>query len=202
MPIRAPFTILIGREALEVTAIEGPTTYRVRRGVRRTTSTTHPRGARVLATFPLKPRKDTRPKPPPVPATGAVITLEQLRVAGLPPPRNEAERIWNRWFARTPAALEGDGPGLVDNLYVSWIYQYGVLGVALCLVWIVLLLWPALRRHKGCATRTATLVGAFLVVSAIAVSVWEESPTDFLAAIVFAHAYAEVRRTKTGRLRV
>jgi len=193
MPRRTPFTLTIGGEAMQVTAIAGPTRYAVRRGSRGTRPAPHPAGARVLANFPRPRRIPARDLPPPVPQTGAVIALEDLRIAGLPPPRNNAERVWNRWFARTPAALEGDGPGLVDNLYVSWLYQYGVLGAALCLLWIGALLLPALRRHKGPATTTATLVGAFLLVSAVAVSVWEEFPTDFLAAIVFAHAFSEMR---------
>jgi O-antigen ligase len=77
---------------------------------------------------------------------------------------------------------------LVDNLYVSWLFQYGLLGAALCLVWFAVLLRPVLAVRRNSAVTAASLVGVFLVVGASTVSLWEESPTDFLAAIVFAFA--------------
>ncbi len=121
------------------------------------------------------------------------LDIRDLRIQGLPKPRTRAERIWQRWFERTPAALQSDGPGLVDNLYVSWSFQYGILGLGLCAAWLGVLLWPTVRRQRGSPGLAAALVGVFLVVSAAAVNIWEEAPTDLLAALVFAIAFAASR---------
>jgi len=115
-------------------------------------------------------------------------TLRKLRVLGLPPPRTPAERIWNSWFDKTPAALQSDRPGLVDNIYVSWVYQYGVLGIAFCCLWLAALLLPFRQRRGEAAVLAAIGTGVVLAAAGIAVNVWEEAPTDFLAAIVFACA--------------
>lgn len=121
-------------------------------------------------------------------AGARTLEVRQFRVHGLPEPRTPAEQVWQRWFEKTPAALQSDGPGLVDNLYVSWAFQYGIAGVALCALWATLLLWPTILPRKGVATTAAALVGVFLVVAAVAVNVWEEAPVDFLVAVVFALA--------------
>ncbi len=190
MPQRTPFRITIGAEELEILSIVGATRYRVARGIGHTAASAHPRGATVWATLgntePERARVSTTPP-------GPALRVTDLSVSGLPTPRTPAERIWNSWFKETPAALEGSGPGLVDNLYVSWIFQYGLLGVLLCLLWLRVLLQPAFRRPVGSVAMTATLVGGFLVFASSAVAVWEESPTDFFAALFFALAVAESR---------
>jgi hypothetical protein len=173
-----------------VVSIVGPGRYRVRRGIDGTKASRHPTGAAVWAEFP------TPSKPPGASRrgqTGAPISLRRLHLTGLPAPRSPAERIWQRWFDRTPAALQSDGAGLVDNLYVSWLWQYGLLGLAICGAWVALLLWPLFARKKSAAVTSAALVGVFLIVGAAAVNIWEEAPTDLLAALVFAHAYRAVR---------
>ena len=125
------------------------------------------------------------------------VSLRNLRFAGLPPTRTPAERIWQRWFDRTPAALQSDGPGLVDNLYVSWLWQYGLIGVVVCAVWLVVLLRPIWVPKTNPVAISAVLVGVFLVVAALAVNIWEEAPIDLLAAIVLAVAYSVGRATPT-----
>lgn len=133
------------------------------------------------------------------------LELRDLRVEGRPPARTPAERVWDQWFQDTPAALEGDGPGLVDNLYVSWLWQYGLLGVLLIAAWLTILLRPLLSRQKDSRLVLASLVGVFLAVAALAVSVWEESPTDLLAALAFASAFGRPRegfptRSRSGNV--
>jgi hypothetical protein len=184
LPRYAPFEVGLGAERMRVTAILGPSAYRVSRGYRGTVAVRHAAGSAVYAEFSRK-----RVEAPP----SAEIQLRHFHVQGLPPPRTDAERIWARWFDRTPAALQSDGPGLVDNLYVSWLWQYGVLGLALCAAWLGLLLWPLTRERRSPAAITACLVGVFLVVAAAAVNVWEEAPTDLLAALLFAQVYSVTR---------
>jgi hypothetical protein len=145
---------------------------------------TVPRGPRQAATiwFAVGPAGSAR--------SDASIEIRKLDIRGLPESRTPAERIWLHWFRQTPAALQSGGPGLVDNLYVSWVFQYGLLGLALCALWLALLLWPTFRPRGSPASTAAALVGVFLAVAAIAVNVWEEAPTDLLAALVFAHGLA------------
>jgi hypothetical protein len=133
------------------------------------------------------------------PIAAPTVEARGLRVVGLPKPRTPAERIWDRWFARTPAALQSDGPGLVDNLYVSWIFQYGIIGVVLCGLWLAVLAVPTLKRKERSSMTAAALVGIFLIVAAATVNVWEEAPTDLLAALVFGIAFAEERRRRVAR---
>lgn len=216
MPQSPPFLVTIGPEELEVISISDITTYRVRRGANRTRPVSHPAGEMLYANVKrlvrrppsmdegaLLARLGFRPRSEELAivedSRTPVLALRRLRMSGLPPPRTPAERVWQRWFERTPAALEGDGPGLVDNLYVNWLYQYGLLGLGLCALWLGSLIWPLTRPEKGPALCAAVGVGAFLAVAATAVSVWEESPTDLLAAVVFAHAYSEARRTLSSR---
>ena len=196
LPARTPFLIAVGQETMDVTQIVDRRTYRVRRGANHTAPARHLAGQPVWALFPgdrLKPPPVRTPEP--VPLTDPALTISNLRITGLPE-RTPAERIWKRWFEDTPAALEGDGPGLVDNLYVSWLFQYGLLGVALCFAWVGALLWPMVGRRRSSPTIAAALVGVFLVVSATAVSVWEESPTDVLSAFILAFAFAEARKPR------
>jgi hypothetical protein len=87
-----------------------------------------------------------------------------------------------------------DLTGVVDNLYLSWLYQYGVfLGLALSLIWIVVLLRlvaaPHLRQSLPIA---CALLGIFFMVAGISVSVWEEFPLDMLLAVVLGLKVAHV----------
>lgn len=147
-----------------------------------------PRGPQRTAPiwFTVKPARAVQGSP--------TIEIRNLYIHGLPKWRTPAERIWQRWFRQTPAALQSSGPGLVDNLYVSWVFQYGVLGLALCGLWLAVLFWPTFRPRGGSPMNTAALVGVFLAIAALAVNVWEEAPTDLLAALVFAHAFGTSRR--------
>jgi len=101
-----------------------------------------------------------------------------------------AERVYDRVSHRgTP--LAGTSPGVVDNLYLSWLFQYGLLfGTVLCWAWAVLLLRPLLLPGRSSPLVAARLWGVFLVVAACAVSVWEEFPTDLLTAIVLGQGFA------------
>ena len=135
MPQGTPFTIQIDREKMEVRSIVDANTYRVRRGAEETRPATHPVAATVWARLDDFERAQSlrsfralleqisfSPKPGQLPPSIPVVELRELRVAGLAQPRTPAERVWKRWFERTPAALEGNGPGLVDNQYVSWLF--------------------------------------------------------------------------------
>jgi hypothetical protein len=190
MPRSAPFGLEVDGEQMDVRRILGSRAYLVARSP---AARDHEAGAGAWAVLAVPEREEL---------TGdAAVTLTGLRVNPAAPSRTPAERIWERWFDDTPAALEGDGPGLVDNLYVSWIFQYGLLGVVFAAAWIAALLWPWFARRRGPATIAASLVGVFLVVAAVAVSVWEESPTDLLAAVVFAAAFSEQSRAAATRAR-
>ena len=217
MPQRPPFEVLVGAEAMTVLRIVDGSTYRVRRGALGTVPEAHAAGATVAAR--VKPLRRAareiglpigfRPRrgglaaaaydPSAETRTTPVLELLDVRVDGRPPPRTPAERVWERWFARTPAALEGDGPGLVDNQYVSWLYEYGLLGVGLCAAWLGALLWPLASRSKETAVVAARAVGVFVAVAGVAVSVWEEAPTDLFVAILLAVAWSESRRRPRGR---
>ena len=155
-----------------------------------------PGGARQAAKiwFTVRPAGAVRGDPS--------IEIRNLDIHGLPASRTPAERIWLRWFRQTPAALQSGGPGLVDNLYVSWVFQYGLLGLVLCGLWLAVLLWPTFRPIGAPPVNAAALLGVFLAVAAVAVNVWEEAPTDLLAALVFAHALAASpgRRPEEDRL--
>ena len=76
--------------------------------------------------------------------------------------------------------------GIVDNQYLTWLYQYGViLGGALCLTWLSLLLTPLIVRSADpLIDALALLVGIFSVVAAISANFWEEFPPNLILAIV------------------
>jgi hypothetical protein len=86
--------------------------------------------------------------------------------------------------------------GVVDNLYLTWLVQYGLaFGSILCAVWLVILLRPlATRVADDCLLVGMQLIGVFFVVAALAVNVWEEFPVNFVLAIVLAQA--AVRRSE------
>ncbi|MFN2467582.1 MAG: carbohydrate binding domain-containing protein, partial [Gaiellaceae bacterium] len=141
LPQSPPFAVALDAEKLKVVEIVDRTTLRVRRGANRTRPSRHRAGTPVEARVKAVARRrgaepaggplsrlgfaGWRPQRPSVRALTAdetsaslVLALQDLRVAGRPAPTTRAEHVWERWFDRTPAALEGDGPGLVDNLYV------------------------------------------------------------------------------------
>ncbi len=128
------------------------------------------------------------------------ISLLSLTALDGGSPRTEAERIYARVRRKLgPAALGGTAPGVVDNLYLSWLYQYGfVLGALLCFAFIGVLLRPLRGAGESSPLELAMRFwGVFLVVGALAVNIWEEFPTDLIAAIGFAQLYA-ASRSATG----
>jgi O-antigen ligase len=108
-----------------------------------------------------------------------------MRFEGLP--GTPAEHAYERFLS--PSVR----PGVVDNQYMAWIFDFGLVGVGLCLVWIGVLLSPMFARARGPALVAARLTGVFLLVGAVAVDIWEEAPTDLVAAVFFALAVASVR---------
>ena len=110
---------------------------------------------------------------------GVAIQFRALQVTGLPRPADPALRVYEKRFRQEA------GPGVVDNQYVAWIFEYGVLGVALCFAWLTACLLPLAGRALDALQRAAAFVGVFLVVAAVPVNLWEEAPTDLLAAFVF-----------------
>jgi hypothetical protein len=137
---------------------------------------------------------------PPAEATTAAgppfasITFENLRIRGLPAPRSPTLRVYQRvWLAQAvpEASLGGISPGVVDNQYVSWLFEYGVVGAALGMAWLLVLLCPLVRRPESLSLAlAAAFTGVFVAAAAIGVNVWEESPTDLLAALVLGQAAA------------
>ncbi|MFN2467585.1 MAG: hypothetical protein ABR521_05570, partial [Gaiellaceae bacterium] len=105
-----------------------------------------------------------------------------------PPVSTAAERAYeNRLDRFTP-------PGVVDNQYVTWVFEYGVFGAVLCAGFLALLLSP-LRQPLGNDARhlAAALVGTFVAIACLGVTAWEEAPTDLLAALVLVHFLARKR---------
>src|SRR5207244_3015504 len=134
----------------------------------------------------------TRPKEQPGPETlggyvhaPVALKFRSVRVEGLAGATTKAQDIYNRQVDR------GELPGLVDNQYVSWLFEYGVLGVLICGLWVAFLLGPMFRAvGPSSLVLAARLVGVFVLVAALAVNVWEESPTDLVAALVISQAVA------------
>jgi len=114
----------------------------------------------------------------------------RIRLEGLPPGRTPAERVY---LAAFPRVLDQAEPGGVDNQYLAWLFQYGVItGSGISLVWIGLLLWPGLRTG-GSALVAARSTAVFAIVAASAVNIWEEFPTDLLVSLVLAASLAVAR---------
>jgi hypothetical protein len=133
------------------------------------------------------------------PATGRPVGAEfdRMSVSGLRKPATPAEAVYEKAFGLEEV-------GVVDNLYLSWIFQYGILGVGLCALWLWVLLRPLAGRLRNDAPAlSARLVGVFLVVGAVAVNIWEEAPIDFYAAAIFAIALSwdRLRRRRSHRPR-
>ena len=76
--------------------------------------------------------------------------------------------------------------GVVDNQYLSWLFQYGIAGGSLlCVLWLAALSLPLVAAARSAPlTMAAGLVAVFLAVAGVAVNVWEEAPTDLLAGII------------------
>ncbi|MEX2155166.1 MAG: hypothetical protein WD825_17605 [Gemmatimonadaceae bacterium] len=129
----------------------------------------------------------------------------------------ERSRIWEeRWGNVTPfghgpssagAAFERAAPPdpatspVVDNLYLSWLYQYGLLfGVALAVVWVAVLLAPMLSDRRDLAATAAALVGVFAAVSSLGVNVWEEFPVGLIIGAVMGVYFASKPAPTVERL--
>jgi hypothetical protein len=101
-------------------------------------------------------------------------------------------------FARAADTTGGNattGEGVTDNLYVSWLLQYGiVLGLPLALVWIYVLGRPLFFSRAGPAELTGALFGVFAIISALAVNIWEEFPVNLVVALFVAQAYGPAAR--------
>lgn len=93
-------------------------------------------------------------------------------------------------LARVGSAAPAAMTGVVDNQYLSWLYEYGILGGAmLCALFATALLAPFRLRFDQLIVPlemriTAALVGVFLVVAALSVNVWEEFPLNFIASVI------------------
>jgi len=123
---------------------------------------------------------------------------------------DERTRIWEeRWadlsvFGHGPssagAAFERAGPPIpngspvVDNLYLSWLYQYGlIVGAVLAVIWVAVLLAPMLSERRDLGATAAALVGAFAAVSSLGVNVWEEFPVGLIIGSVMGVYFASRR---------
>jgi hypothetical protein len=83
------------------------------------------------------------------------------------------------------------GERVTDNLYVSWLLQYGILlGIPLCLAWLALLSRPLFLPGADPAIMTARLFGVFAIVAAFAVNVWEEFPVNLVLALFITQAFS------------
>lgn len=143
----------------------------------------------VVGVTPLGRPTNTAPR-------GTVISIRAPHVLGVPRARTPTTRVYQRvWerdreLQRNPAGFPA---GLVDNQYVSWLFQYGIFGGALCVLWTGAVLVPLVRRAELRSLAIAGgLTGSFLVAAAFGVNVWEESPAELVAAVVIGLTYASV----------
>ncbi len=77
---------------------------------------------------------------------------------------------------------------VTDNIYVAWLYQYGLAaGPLIVVAWLVVLLWPFIhvRRNDGVAV-AASLSGIFFILAGFFNNVWEEFPPNMLLAVIVA----------------
>jgi hypothetical protein len=86
--------------------------------------------------------------------------------------------------AQSASVSSEPGAGVVDNLYLSWLVQYGIIfGGVLVLGWLAFLLAPLAASPQADATKIAAeLVGVFAVVAGMGVNAWEEFPLNLLIA--------------------
>ena len=133
------------------------------------------------------------------------IRLDGLSALDAGPPRDETAAIYARVRKRAGAGeLRGTAPGVVDNLYLAWLFQYGlVLGFVLCAAWAFLPVRPTIlaREDDDALVVAMRLWGLFLVVAALVVNIWEEFPVDFLVAVGFALLYGSGRRARSPAAR-
>jgi hypothetical protein len=103
---------------------------------------------------------------------------------------SSAGAAFDRVHSATESAPVSSAPGagVVDNLYLSWLFQYGiVIGGVLVLAWLAFLLAPlAASASPDAPSIAAELVGVFAVVAGIGVNAWEEFPLNLLIAISLA----------------
>jgi hypothetical protein len=103
-------------------------------------------------------------------------------------------------FARAADTAGGNAStseGVTDNLYVSWLLQYGVvLGIPLALIWLYVLGRPVFFSRAGPAELTGALFGVFAIISALAVNIWEEFPVNLVIALFIAQAYGPAPPTE------
>jgi len=131
----------------------------------------------ILVVVDSVPVSSTRPQAFPV-------EFWDVQLQGWREPPSQAERVRERRLFTGPDA------GVVDNQYVSWIFEYGVAGVVLCLVFVGGVLRPLFRRCDVPSLGVAAgLTGVFCVIAAVVVNVWEETPTDLVAGIILGLAY-------------
>lgn len=119
---------------------------------------------------------------------GRRIVVEYRRLAfdGVPA-ATKAEQLYERSFGFMPLAV-------VDNQVVAWIFDYGLLGLALGAAWVAALLWPLSRARREVALSLAAAgAGIFVLVAAVSVNVWEEAPIPFLTVVVLGEAWARAR---------
>lgn len=116
--------------------------------------------------------------------------------------QTEAERVYAR-VHKDRRSLVGAHAGVVDNLYLSWLFQYGiVLGGLLCIIFVGVLLRPMRSGLEGNPLAvTMQLWGLFLVLGALVVNIWEEFPVDFLVALGFGQLFASLTRARDGQAR-
>jgi hypothetical protein len=165
---------------------------------------TVPRGqGQVLVGLEARPPARRPGKRSPGERRRLAIRLDGLVAVDAGPPRDKAAAIYARVRRHASVqALQGTRPGVVDNLYLSWLFQYGVpLGAALGLLWALLLLRPtiAARDDDDSLVVTMRLWGLFLVVAALVVNIWEEFPVDFIVAIALALLYGSSRQPAASR---
>jgi hypothetical protein len=125
------------------------------------------------------------------------IRFANLTAVFLPLPDPPAEQIYRSVKGKLgPEGVAGAGPGVVDNLYLSWLFQYGgLLGSVLCALWAAALLWPMVASFAPRSLLlTARLWGVFLIVAAFTQDIWEKVPVDLVAALVLGLAAGLRRR--------
>ena len=92
------------------------------------------------------------------------------------------------------SAATGASEAVVDNQYLSWLYQYGVvLGIVIAALWVLTMLRPFAFPSRTPAGVAGELVGVFAVVAAVGVNVWEEFPVNFIVAASLAMSLAAYR---------
>lgn len=98
------------------------------------------------------------------------------------------------------AASTGPKREVVDNQYLTWVIQYGlVIGLLLILAWVGVLT-RAITGPKIAAPPqvAAQIVAGFALVAGVAVNIWEEYPLNMLLAISLGIALGQVGPSGAG----